>query len=145
MGIGRSVASVVLATGLACAAMGATLPSPRGLARLDADLTPVGAERAGNAAEHHPHLDRWLAQRTLDPDIGYIDSYADDRVLFTITAATRAQTMRRPVGSQPQEMFEQFPPEVTGCMCARPGAANWPEAVLERSEASGPLAAPRGL
>jgi len=57
------------------------------------ELTPVGAERAGNAAGTIPAWDGGIA----DPIAGYTpgerlaDPYADDPVLFTITAANQQE------------------------------------------------------
>jgi hypothetical protein len=57
-------------------------------ARLDADLTPMGAERAGNAAGTIP---AWTGGITAPPP-GYApgmrhpDPFPDDRALFTVTA-----------------------------------------------------------
>jgi len=59
------------------------------LARLDNDLTPMGSERAGNAAGTIPE---WTGGLT-DPPAGYepgghmVDPFPDDQPLFTITAA----------------------------------------------------------
>ena len=59
------------------------------LARLDNDLTPMGSERAGNAAGTIP---AWTGGLT-DPPAGYepgghlVDPFPDDQPLFTITAA----------------------------------------------------------
>jgi hypothetical protein len=58
-------------------------------ARLDADLTPMGAERAGNAAGTIPP---WTGGITTPPP-GYTpgsthpDPYASDAILYTVTAA----------------------------------------------------------
>lgn len=67
--------------------------SPEEAARLDADLTPLGAERAGNAAGTIP---AWTGGIT-EPPVGYDpgdhhpDPYPTDTVLFTITAANVAE------------------------------------------------------
>jgi len=56
-------------------------------ARLDADLTPVGAERAGNADGSIPAWTGGLPKTApIDPLVGYLDPFAGDPVLFTITA-----------------------------------------------------------
>jgi len=61
-------------------------------ARLDVDLTPVGAERAGNADGSIPAWTGGLPETPpIDPKIGYIDPFADDTPIFTITAANAAQ------------------------------------------------------
>ncbi|MCP4654814.1 MAG: DUF1329 domain-containing protein [bacterium] len=66
--------------------------TPDEIARLGAELTPLGAEKAGNAAGTIP---AWDGGITTPPE-GYKsgdhhpDPYADDDVLFTITAANMA-------------------------------------------------------
>ncbi len=67
--------------------------TPDQIARLGADLTPLGAERAGNQDGTIP---AWAGGIT-SPPVGYQhgdhhpDPYADDEVLFTITAANLSQ------------------------------------------------------
>jgi hypothetical protein len=63
--------------------------SPEDAARLEADLTPLGAERAGNAAGTIPP---WTGGITTlppgyEPGDHHPDPYPDDAILFTITAA----------------------------------------------------------
>jgi hypothetical protein len=63
------------------------------IARLGDDLTPVGAEKAGNADGTIPAWEGGIAE----PPAGYVqgshhpDPYADDEILFTITAANADQ------------------------------------------------------
>ena len=64
-------------------------------ARLDADLTPLGSERAGNADGTIP---AWTGGLTSPPEgIGYEkgkhlpDPFADDKVLFTVNAGNADQ------------------------------------------------------
>lgn len=63
------------------------------IARLDKDLTPIGAEKAGNADGTIPE---WTGG-ILKPPAGYTpgmhhpDPYPEDKVLFTITAANMGQ------------------------------------------------------
>jgi hypothetical protein len=61
--------------------------------RLEKDLTPVGAERAGNAAGTIPAWDGGLTQPPpgWSREQGYIDPFPDDQPLFTITAANAAE------------------------------------------------------
>jgi hypothetical protein len=69
--------------------------SPEEAGRLDADLTPMGAERAGNQAGTIPAWDGGL--NGPPPGISftsgghYPDPYAADQPLYTITAANMAQ------------------------------------------------------
>ena len=78
---------VTLVAGTACAKV-----SPQEAARLEADLTPLGAERAGNAAGTIPPWTGGITQ----PPPGYApgdhhqDPYPEDAILFTITAANVA-------------------------------------------------------
>jgi hypothetical protein len=61
-------------------------------ARLDTDLTPVGAERAGNADGSIPAWSGGLPKAPpIDPKVGYANPFADDKPLYTITAANAAQ------------------------------------------------------
>ena len=90
----RKVTFVVLAVLLAAASiMAGRLPSAaEQAARLNADLTPVGAERAGNAAGTIPAWAGGLPKAPpIDPKVGYVDPFADDKPLYTITAANAAQ------------------------------------------------------
>ena len=61
--------------------------------RLGKDLTPVGAERAGNADGTIPAWDGGLTQPPAGwtRQQGYVDPFPDDKPLFTITAANAAQ------------------------------------------------------
>lgn len=63
------------------------------IARLGKDLTPVGAEKAGNADGSIP---AWTGGLTtppagFDPQKGYIDPFANEKPQFTITAANADQ------------------------------------------------------
>jgi len=88
--INTLIAAVVA---LLCAVQTQAAVSPQQAARLNKDLTPFGAERAGNAAGSIP---AWQGGIT-DPPEGYqqgqhyIDPFPNDRPLFTITAENAAQ------------------------------------------------------
>ena len=55
--------------------------------RLSADLTGVGAERGANADGTIPAYTGGLPVTAVDPAVGYVDPFAEDRPLFTVTAA----------------------------------------------------------
>jgi hypothetical protein len=61
------------------------------VARLGKDLTPLGAERTGNADRTIPEWDGGLAKSEIDPAVGYVDPFAADRPLYTITAQNAEQ------------------------------------------------------
>lgn len=66
---------------------------PEQAARLGKDLTPLGAERAGNAAGTIPAWDGGLAKPPAEyrPGAHHPDPYAADKPLFTVTAANAEQ------------------------------------------------------
>jgi len=88
----------VLAAAVTVALLGAAAPASAALsaaeiARLGADLTPIGAEKAGNKDGTIP---AWTGGLCAPPAgwtaaQGYTDPFASDKVLFTITKANAAQ------------------------------------------------------
>ncbi len=62
--------------------------SPAEIAKLGKELTPMGAERAGNAAGTIPAWDGGLKTppAAWKPGTHFIDPFADDKVLFAITS-----------------------------------------------------------
>jgi hypothetical protein len=88
----------ILAASVAAVLVGIAAPASAKLtdaeiARLGADLTPVGAEKAGNKDGTIPAWDGGLcsAPAGWDPKQGYKDPFAGDKILFTITKANAAQ------------------------------------------------------
>ncbi|MCB1667458.1 MAG: DUF1329 domain-containing protein [Porticoccaceae bacterium] len=79
---------LVLATGVT-----AELLQEKNYDRLNSDLTPMGAERAGNAEGTIPAWDGGLtvAPENWHPEQGYPDIFADDPILFTITKENMTQ------------------------------------------------------
>jgi hypothetical protein len=70
--------------------------------RLGKDLTPIGAERAGNADGTIPAWDGGLKQPPAGwtPQQGYVDPFPQDEPLFTITSANVAQYESRLTAGQ---------------------------------------------
>jgi len=62
-------------------------------ARLGKELTPIGAERAGNAAGTIPAWSGGVSKAPagFDPAKGYADPFANEKPLYTISAANMAQ------------------------------------------------------
>jgi hypothetical protein len=87
-------ARLALAVALA-AATGSALAkaTPQEIDRLGKDLTPVGAEKAGNKEGTIPAWDGGLTKvpAGFDPKKGYADPYTADKPLLTITAANVEQ------------------------------------------------------
>jgi hypothetical protein len=90
----RIAHAATLALGLALCLPGiaAAQLAPDQIARLDGDLTPVGAERAGNAEGTIPAWTGGLAKTPpIDPKVGYPDPFAGGAHLYTITAKNAEQ------------------------------------------------------
>jgi len=88
----------ILASAVAVALVGAVSPAHAKLteaeaARLGADLTPMGAEKAGNKDGTIPAWTGGMCTPPAGwtPAKGYVDPFASDKVLFTITKANAAQ------------------------------------------------------
>lgn len=80
------------------------------VARLGDDLTPVGAERAGNAEGTIPEWTGGLTQapQGFDRKNGYIDPFADEKPKFTITASNMAKYEDHLTEGQ-KAMLRRFP------------------------------------
>lgn len=67
--------------------------SAKDIARLGKDLTPVGAEKAGNADGSIPAWEGGLTKPPagFDRNNGYLNPYSADKVIATVTAANLAQ------------------------------------------------------
>ncbi|MFJ2338903.1 DUF1329 domain-containing protein [Pseudomonas protegens] len=112
----------LLRTTLAASLLAASLAtqakvSPEEAARLDRDLTPMGAERAGNADGSIPAWSgKWLGlppQLKYDgPGSPYPDPYAAEKPLFVITAANMQQYAANLTDGQ-KALFKRYPQTFT--------------------------------
>ena len=105
-GLGAALGAVALCVAWPVAAK----LTPAEIERLDKDLTPMGATRAGNADGSIP---AWTGGLTTPPagwvhDKGYIDPFADEKPLFAITAQNLAQYKDR-LATGTLAMFEKYP------------------------------------
>ncbi|MDO8698211.1 MAG: DUF1329 domain-containing protein [Pseudomonas sp.] len=94
---------------LASQLLQAQVPSEQA-ARLGKDLTPMGAEMAGNAAGSIPAWTGGLAQRSdaLDASGSYLDPFAADKPLLSISRANLAQ-YRGQLSPGQAAMLERYP------------------------------------
>lgn len=80
--------------------------------RLGKDLTPMGSQMAGNKEGTIPEWTGGLSQppSNVTYKIGdrHPDPYADDKILFTITASNMAQYEKN-LGDMPKAMFKAYP------------------------------------
>ncbi len=80
------------------------------VARLGKDLTPWGAEKAGNADGTIPEYTGGLTEAPAGwkgPGNRYVDPYADEKVLFSITRENVSQYADKLTPAQ-QKMFEKY-------------------------------------
>lgn len=100
---------IALALGTILAANAAAKVSPEEAGRLGKDLTPLGAERAGNAdgsipawagglkaTPNHPHGER------------HVDPFAEDKILYSITAKNMDQYLDKLSAGQ-QALLKKYP------------------------------------
>ncbi|HEY9238187.1 MAG TPA: DUF1329 domain-containing protein [Burkholderiaceae bacterium] len=84
--------------------------TPAEIERLSKDLTPVGAERAGNADGSIPAWTGGLTKPPAGwmPAKGYTDPFADDKPLFTITAENMARHQDK-LSAGTQALLKKYP------------------------------------
>lgn len=80
------------------------------IARLDGDLTPMGAERAGNAEGTIPAWDGGITTPPAgyEPGMHHPDPYADDGIVLTIDPSN-VDAHRERLSAGHQAMFESYP------------------------------------
>jgi hypothetical protein len=113
---------------------------PDQVARLGGDLTPVGAESAGNAAGTISAWSGGLAKTPpIDPKVGYTDPFAGDAVLFTITAKNVEQ-YKGLLSAGHLALFKRDPRTFRILVYATHRSAAYPEEVLAEVKKQAPLA-----
>lgn len=112
--IKRKLKLIAVATSLACASGLANFAmaksTPEEAEKLKTTLTPVGAERAGNADGTIPAWTGGITEAPagFKPGMHHPDPYADDKVQFTIDASNMAQYADKlPDGAK--ALFEKYP------------------------------------
>lgn len=108
----KSLLAALLAAYLASTPVLAKV-SPEEAARLGKDLTPMGAEMAGNADGSIPAWSgKWRGApphvKFAGPGSPYADPYADEQPLFTITAENMAQYRDR-LSTGQQALLQRYP------------------------------------
>jgi len=96
---------------LALALLAATASAAeRDFSRLATDLTPIGAERAGNADGTIPAWEGGLTEPPAGwtPQQGYVDPFPGDKPLFTITAANAGEHADKLTPGM-MEMLKKYP------------------------------------
>jgi hypothetical protein len=105
----RTLTAAALCGLLAAGSVSAKV-SPDQAARLGKDLTPVGAEKAGNKDGSIPAWEGGLSKSPacFKPGGRYCDPFTDDKPLYTITAANVAQYEKLLTPGQ-RAMFQKHP------------------------------------
>ncbi|WP_370263245.1 DUF1329 domain-containing protein [Limnobacter sp.] len=96
---------------MALAVMGASTPAlANDFSKLGTTLTPIGAEKAGNAAGTIPEWKGGISKPPagFDPNKGYLDPFASDKPIVTITAANMEQHKDKLAPGQ-MEMLKRYP------------------------------------
>jgi len=106
-------------------------------ARLGNDLTPVGAEKAGNAEGTIPAWDGGITQPPAGFEQGqhHPDPYADDEALFTITAANKGEYADMLTPGQ-MAMLDRYPDTWSLTVYPTHRSASLPERVYEAIKAN---------
>ncbi len=107
----KKLKHTLLAAALVCVAGSALAGLPAAeVDRLGKDLTPTGAEKAGNKDGSIPQWDGGMSKAPagFDPKNGYTDPFAGEAPLYTITAANMAQHKDKLAPGQ-MEMLKRYP------------------------------------
>ncbi|MGD8439053.1 MAG: DUF1329 domain-containing protein [Holophagae bacterium] len=127
--------ALVLAAGLATPAW--AQPSPEEIAKLGNELTPMGAVRAGNADGTIPAWDGGLKTPPAgwEPGMHYVDPYAGDKVLFTITAGNMDQYADHLTVGQ-KALFETYPDSYKMNVYPTHRSAAFPQRIYDKTMAN---------
>jgi len=132
---------------LAAASLGAVAAaSAADFSRLGKDLTPIGAERAGNAAGTIPAWDGGLRQPPpgWTPEQGYIDPFPDDKPLFTIDS-TNAARYESQLSRGQLALLQKYPQHFRMNVYPTRRTVGYPQAVTDRVVANAGKVALQGF
>jgi len=117
----------------ALALLGCAATSAADFSRLGKDLTPVGAERAGNADGTIPAWDGGLMQPPAGwtPQQGYIDPFPGDKPLFTINSTNVGQYEAKLTKGQ-AALLRKYPQNFRMNVYPTRRTVGYPTAVTER-------------
>jgi hypothetical protein len=110
---------------------------PAQVARLGNDLTPMGAEKAGNADGTIPAWDGGIKSPPAGykPGQHYVDPFAADRPLFTITAANMSQYANRLTPGQ-QALLRTYPNTYKMIVYPTRRSASFPQRIYDKTKAN---------
>ena len=107
--------------------------APADFSRLGKDLTPVGAEQAGNADGTIPAWEGGLMQPPAGwtPQQGYIDPFPNDKPLFTINSANVGQYEAKLTSGQ-AALLRKYPQNFRMTVYPTRRTVGYPKAVTDR-------------
>ncbi|HEX7706307.1 MAG TPA: DUF1329 domain-containing protein [Thermoanaerobaculia bacterium] len=107
------------------------------VARLGNDLTPMGAEKAGNADGTIPAWDGGIKTPPAGykPGKHYVDPFAADKPLFTITAANMAQYGAKLTPGQ-QALLKAYPKSYKMIVYPTRRSASFPQRIYDKTKAN---------
>lgn len=101
-------------------------------AKLGKELTPVGAEKAGNAAGTIPSWQGGIPQETVPPGERHKNKFADDKVLFTIDASNYSKYEDQ-LSEGAKAMFKKYPKTFRMPIYTTRRSASYPQNVYDRT------------
>lgn len=106
----NAICKLVLVSSVALATNGWAAMSAQDVERLGKDMTPMGAEKSGSKDGSIPSWEGGIhkAPAGFDAAKGYVDPFASEKPLYTITAANMAQYKDKLAPGQ-IEMLKRFP------------------------------------
>ncbi len=131
----KFISKLVLAGGVSLCCSAWAGMAAQDVARLGQDLTPMGAEKAGNKDGSIPGWDGGIAKPPagFDAKAGYLDPFAAEKPLYTITPANAAQYKDKLAPGQ-LEMLKRFPSYKLNVYASHRTAA-YPQAMYENIKA----------
>jgi hypothetical protein len=117
----------------------ATVAADRDFSRLGKDLTPVGAERAGNADGTIPAWEGGLTTPPAGwtPQQGYVDPFPGDKPLLTITAENASQHAAKLTPGM-QALLKKYPQQFRMNVYVTRRTAALPKEITDRVAAQAP-------
>lgn len=112
-------------------------PSPEEIATLGTTLTPMGAEKAGNADGTIPAWEGGITTPPsgYEPGQHYVDPFAADKVLFTITAANVDQYADKLTVGQ-KAIFKTYPDSYKMNVYPTRRSASFPQRIYDKTIAN---------
>jgi len=133
----KTIVTLAVALTFVCSIAILQAQSPAQIARLGNDLTPLGAEKAGNADKTIPAWEGGIKTPPAGYKEGqhYVDPFAADKPLFTITAANLAQHASKLTPGQ-QALLKAYPKTYKMIVYPTRRSASFPQRIYDKTIAN---------